>query len=182
MIGRGEITKQAQRDGIDAQTVERDYILAHVALYIAAIAGQRVILKGGPNLRLAHYRDYRYSADLDYSLVDITPNEALQLIASALEQCRQRTGIATLALDTETTPPRINYIGPLAARPRTINLDLADDRGSRTSDLPTSGYTRIYATTESGLRQRPTRPGDRCAGEARRAGDNLNQFTLRSRH
>ena len=45
MIGRGEITKQAQRDGIDAQTVERDYILAHVALDIAAIAGQRMILK-----------------------------------------------------------------------------------------------------------------------------------------
>ena len=31
MIGRGEITKQAQIDRVDAQTVERDYILAHVA-------------------------------------------------------------------------------------------------------------------------------------------------------
>lgn len=36
MIGRGEITKQAQRDRVDAQTVERDYILAHVAIDVAA--------------------------------------------------------------------------------------------------------------------------------------------------
>ena len=67
MIGRGEITKQAQRDRVDAQTVERDYILAHVAIDVATVAGEAMTLKGGTSLRLAHYDNYRYSADLDYS-------------------------------------------------------------------------------------------------------------------
>jgi hypothetical protein len=35
MIGRAEITKRAQIDRVDAQTVERDYILAPVATEIA---------------------------------------------------------------------------------------------------------------------------------------------------
>ena len=54
MIGRGEITKQAQSDRVDAQTAERDYILAHVAIDISAAAGERIVLKGGTSLRLAH--------------------------------------------------------------------------------------------------------------------------------
>ncbi len=55
MIGRGEVTKQAQLDRVDAQTVERDYMLAHVAIDIAALAGERMVLKGGTGLRLCHY-------------------------------------------------------------------------------------------------------------------------------
>ena len=47
MIGRGEITKQAQIDRVDAQTVERDYMLAHLAIDIASVAGEQVVLKGG---------------------------------------------------------------------------------------------------------------------------------------
>lgn len=66
MIGRGEITKPAQRDRVDAQTVERDYILAHVAIDVATAAGEAMALKGGTSLRLVHYENYRYSADLDY--------------------------------------------------------------------------------------------------------------------
>ncbi len=35
VITRAQITRQADRDGIDARTVERDYILAHVVALIA---------------------------------------------------------------------------------------------------------------------------------------------------
>jgi len=127
MIGRGEITKQAQRDGVDAQTVERDYVLAHAAVDIASIAGKDMILKGGTSLRLAHYDDYRYSADLDYSLLGITTADALAYIGDALGRCRARIGVDMLVLDAVAEPPRITYVGPLAAKPRTIKLDLADD-------------------------------------------------------
>ena len=59
MIGRGEIAKQAQRDSVDAQTVERDYMLSHIAIDIAAIAGQNMVLKGGTSLRVAHCESQR---------------------------------------------------------------------------------------------------------------------------
>lgn len=182
MIGRGEITKQAQRDGVDAQTVERDYILTHVAYDIAAIAGQRMILKGGTNLRLAHYRDYRYSADLDYSLVNITMSEALQLIADALDQCQQRTELTTLTLDIETAPPRINYVGPLAAKPRTVKLDLADDElviEHRTlplvvawRDLPDSASIIGYSLNETCAEKL------RCVIQRRQCRDVYDLWTL----
>jgi predicted nucleotidyltransferase component of viral defense system len=158
MIGRGEITKQAQIDRVDAQTVERDYMLAHIAIDIATAAGEQMVLKGGTSLRLAHYENYRYSADLDYSLLGISEQNAFDIITTALAQCRDRIGAATLALDTEANPPRISYVGPLAAKPRTIKLDLADDElviehavGPLVvswRDVPESASIRCYTRTE----------------------------------
>ena len=101
MIGRGEITKAAQRDRVDAQTVERDYILAHAATDIATVGGERLVLKGGTSLRLAHFENYRYSADLDYSLVDITTTDGLATISEALESCRLRLAMPMLTLDAD---------------------------------------------------------------------------------
>ncbi len=158
MIGRGEVTKQAQLNRVDAQTVERDYMLAHVAIDIAALAGERMVLKGGTGLRLCHYENYRYSADLDYSLVGISETTAFDIIGTALGQCIVRIGAATLELDIEADPPRINYVGPLAAKLRTIKLDLADDElviGHAAvppvvnwRDVPESAFIRCYTLTE----------------------------------
>ena len=70
MISKAQITKVASRDGVDARVVERDYVLAHiVALISANDAEKRLIFKGGTSLRLLHVEDYRYSADLDYSVI-----------------------------------------------------------------------------------------------------------------
>jgi uncharacterized protein len=156
MIGRGKIAKRAQRDGVDAQTVERDYILAHVAIDIAALAGTHLVLKGGTSLRLAHFMDYRYSADLDYSLLDVTEHEAHDLIGSAVAQCRERIGADLLELDRDNV--RIRFVGPLAARPRMIKLDLAADELviehaalpiiTSWSDTPESARLHCYTLTE----------------------------------
>lgn len=127
MIGRGEVTKAAQFSGVDAQTVERDYVLAHVAVHIAELGGERLVLKGGTCLRLVHYDGYRYSADLDYSLQDINPADAYALIEAALANGRSNVGLPTLRLDRDADPPRIEYVGPLGSKPRRIKLDLADD-------------------------------------------------------
>ncbi|MCC5951855.1 MAG: nucleotidyl transferase AbiEii/AbiGii toxin family protein [Acidimicrobiia bacterium] len=127
MIGRGEITKAAQSDGVDAQTVERDYVLAHVAAAIGREGGEQLVLKGGTCLRLAHYRDYRYSADLDYSLQAIDVAGALDVVERALEACHERAELAHLRLADEPELLRIEYVGPLGAKIRTIKLDLTDD-------------------------------------------------------
>ena len=158
MIGRGEITKAAQRSRVDAQTVERDYVLAHVAADIATVGGERLVLKGGTSLRLAHFDNYRYSADLDYSLIDITMTEALTMIVDALNCCRIRLAMPMLTLDNEAEPPRIMYVGPLNAKPRSIKIDLADDELIIESvllpllvkwrDLPQNASIRAYSLTE----------------------------------
>jgi hypothetical protein len=122
------LKRQAHRDRLTAAAVERDYILTHV---LAAITARdtdgRIAFKGGTALRLCHFEAYRYSADLDFSLLDdMDLDTARSLIAGALDDCRERLALPALRL-TDTTPPRIEYVGPLASKPRTLKLDLADD-------------------------------------------------------
>lgn len=85
MTTRGQITKHAQDEGVTAQVVERDYVLAHaVAAIAAADRDQRLVFKGGTSLRLLHFDDYRYSADLDYSVTAGSATDAALRIESAL--------------------------------------------------------------------------------------------------
>lgn len=71
MIHPNLITRKADEDEMTAQTVERDYVLAHVLTAIAERDREaQFVFKGGTSLRLCHFDDYRYSADLDFSLVN----------------------------------------------------------------------------------------------------------------
>jgi uncharacterized protein len=127
VIDRNQIIRRADADSVPAPTVERDYILSHV---LAAVANcdqaERIVFKGGTALRLCFFEEYRYSADLDFSLIGgLDRPGALQAVAMALAACRRALGLPQLSL-TDATPPRIEYMGPLG-RSRTLKLDLADD-------------------------------------------------------
>lgn len=147
MIHQNLIKRRADEDGLSAPAVERDYVLAHVLAAISEYDRQaRVVFKGGTALRLCHFEDYRYSADLDFSLIgDLDVESALRLVVEALADCRGRLGFPLLGL-TRSTPPRIEYIGPLGAKPRLLKLDLAaDELVENTVTLP---ITRRYQDQE----------------------------------
>lgn len=128
LIGAGEISKRAGAASVDARTVERDYILAHVASGIAEVAGSKLVLKGGTSLRLAHFGDYRFSADLDYSAIDLDGSQARGLVATSLDLVKQRSGLPHLELvEKPGDSQEIAYVGPLLAKPRGIKLDIALD-------------------------------------------------------
>jgi uncharacterized protein len=128
LIHPNAIKRRADEDGLGAGAVERDYVLAHVLAAIARSEGrEQLVFKGGTALRLCHFERYRDSADLDFSLIGgLDVEAALGLVESALEDCRQSAGLPLLALN-EASPPRIEYVGPLGAKPRPLKLDLADD-------------------------------------------------------
>jgi predicted nucleotidyltransferase component of viral defense system len=156
MTSKGQITKIASRDGVDARVVERDYVLVHVVALISAHdAGHTVVFKGGTSLRLLHFEEYRYSADLDYSVINGSEEQARELIKDALDQKRPDT-ITELGLDGDA----ISYVGPLGAA-RTIKLDLTDDELvvnteqrsflRRWTDIPEiqcRAYTKLEVTAE----------------------------------
>lgn len=149
MIHQNMIKRRADEDRLPAPTVERDYVLAHVLTAIAERdQEQQLVFKGGTSLRLCHFEDYRYSADLDFSLTDGVDTEgATRLIAEALSDCQDRIGLALLELD-ERVPPRIKYVGPLGAKPRFLKLDLAaDELVEDTTILP---IKRRYEDQEDG--------------------------------
>lgn len=126
MTSKAPITKIASRDGVNARVVERDYVLAHVvALISSQDAGGRLIFKGGTSLRLLHFEDYRYSADLDYSVIKGSKADARDAIRAAFEGPRPDT-IKALSLDGSSD--LISYVGPLGAE-RTIGLRKCARRG-----------------------------------------------------
>jgi hypothetical protein len=59
----------AARDGVPRDVVEKDYAIGHVlaAIYRHPLLRDRLVFKGGTALRKAHFADYRFSEDLDFS-------------------------------------------------------------------------------------------------------------------
>ncbi len=85
MITRGAITQIADRDGVSAIVVERDYVLTHIVDSLARVDESRgLVFKGGTALRLCFYEDFRYSADLDFSLEELETPQALAVIRAVL--------------------------------------------------------------------------------------------------
>lgn len=155
MITRAHITRRAARDNVPAITVERDYVLAHVIAGVATLEiDNGLVFKGGTALRLCHIEDYRYSADLDFSLVSGSMENGYEAITLALAG----TGGAIQGLHlTDDKPPRIAYVGPLG-RERTLKLDIADNELVLTTerkpllprwpDLPTNVGIHVYSLLE----------------------------------
>lgn len=156
MTSKAQITRIASNDGVDARVVERDYVLVHAVALISAHDTKRtLVFKGGTSLRLLHFDDYRYSADLDYSVVKGDESTARELIREALTRPIP-TSIKELGLDGDA----IGYVGPLGTK-RTIKLDLADDelventaersllrRWPDTPEAKIAAYTKLEITSE----------------------------------
>jgi predicted nucleotidyltransferase component of viral defense system len=130
VLTRHAITQRADADGVDAAVAERDYILAHVVAQLhRAIPGDggRLVFKGGTALRFVHIAKYRYSADLDFTVINGSTGPAVAAIADALAAARQHAELPHLEL-TGGGIPTIGYIGPLrAGKPRQIKLDVTAD-------------------------------------------------------
>ena len=126
VITRGAITQIADRDGVSAVVVERDYVLTHIVDSLARADGSTgLVFKGGTALRLCFYDDFRYSADLDFSLEGLGIPEALEVIRTALKLAAGSIELPSLEIP-DGDPPAIHYVGPLG-RERSIKVDLADD-------------------------------------------------------
>lgn len=109
MTNKAQITQQAARDGVPATTVERDYVLAHLVAGLAKLnIDHGLVFKGGTALRLCFFENYRYSADLDFSLTHGTKQDAHDVVQLALDN--QSGAITALSL-TDHEPIRIAYQG-----------------------------------------------------------------------
>ena len=130
MLTRHAVTRRADQDGVDAAVVERDYVLAHIVAQLHRARptdGGSLIFKGGTALRFVHVADYRYSADLDFSVVAGAQAPALAALSDVLDAAKRHAALPHLELTVAATPA-IAYTGPLgAAKPRNIKLDVAID-------------------------------------------------------
>lgn len=160
MLTRFAITRRADDDGVDSLVAERDYVLSHIVaqLHRAKPAGGQLIFKGGTALRLVHIGDYRYSADLDFTIIGASASVATASMVEVLDAARVHAGFPLLELSKESN--RISYVGPLeASKPRILKLDISDTEvvsmvEQRTildavwSDLPDAVPFTVYSVDE----------------------------------
>lgn len=120
MIQPGEIARLAHRLGLGDKTIEKDYVLTWTLLAIAeSPLRDHLAFKGGTALKKIYVPDYRFSEDLDFTLIDDIANDELAAAVEALSIWLHREVNITLAVRRvevhQTGNPAIylNYVGPL---------------------------------------------------------------------
>ncbi len=138
MITRDELQRRAARAGVRVQIQERDYALGWFLLGLTRAPIVRPILafKGGTALRKMYFPDFRFSEELDFTLVASTDEDDLRAgIALVTRQVERMSGlqmrIARWSVkrdiaDEEAYQARVAYLGPYGqtTSPLRIRLDL----------------------------------------------------------
>lgn len=91
MIKNAEIKEKAKEFEVPLSTVERDYVQNWMLKYLA---GLNLIFKGGTCIRKIYFEEYRFSDDLDFTLLKETDPETLKdEILNILESTHEESGI-----------------------------------------------------------------------------------------
>lgn len=97
MIARGEIDKIAARNRVGVIEIEKDYVITWVLYGLSQTETLREALafKGGTVLKKTYFEDYRFSEDLDFTLLNenLTDDELLELFAEAIETAEEESGL-----------------------------------------------------------------------------------------
>jgi predicted nucleotidyltransferase component of viral defense system len=106
MIPKKEVFSAARTLGIRAENIERDYVLGWLLKSIVETRGftARYAFKGGTALRKLYFPDYRYSQDLDFTLLSAMGERDLRrVLEEAVQFGKKNSGIAFRVADLVTT-------------------------------------------------------------------------------
>lgn len=131
MILQRELAALRAEWALDQSVIEKDYVLGWL---LAGIANHEAlattwIFKGGTCLRKCYYETYRFSEDLDFTIVDggpEEPDELLRIFAEISAWVREESGLELVLDDgsfrrrrnkrgNPTTQGKIGYRGPNAS-------------------------------------------------------------------
>jgi predicted nucleotidyltransferase component of viral defense system len=144
VILQSELAALRAEWALDQSVIEKDYVLGWLLAGIANhdALSRSWIFKGGTCLRKCYYETYRFSEDLDFTVVDGGPEEPddlLPVFAEISAWVREECGLELIVDDTSfrrrrnkrgnaTTQGKIGYRGPNASPsvPK-VKLDLTSD-------------------------------------------------------
>jgi predicted nucleotidyltransferase component of viral defense system len=141
MILRAALQARAQEWGLTEEVVEKDYLLGWLLWGIGSHPGLRDywVFKGGTCLKKCFVETYRFSEDLDFTVLEggpLAPDELLPVLVEMLDSVEQETGITLssrapvvrLRPDGRSAEGRIYYRGPRGAPGEArVKLDLTYD-------------------------------------------------------
>lgn len=135
MINHKELNVVAAKYQLKDTQVEKDYVLSWVLCGISnnKILQNSLVFKGGTVLKKVYFENYRFSEDLDFTLLDekLTNDHLLKEFENVYSFVKERANI-TLQFKTSDTHESgslvfyINYIGPLQGSldSRDIKIDI----------------------------------------------------------
>jgi predicted nucleotidyltransferase component of viral defense system len=141
VITRAVLDERVREWGLRDDVVEKDYVLGWLLWGIGAnkSLGDSWVFKGGTCLKKCYIETYRFSEDLDFTVLPngpIGPDDVLPLVAAVLANVTEACGIDFSVQEPKlrlrpgggTAEGRIYYRGPRGApTPARIKLDLSAD-------------------------------------------------------
>lgn len=122
MIRPAEIQKKANKEKVRDTQIEKDYILTWILTGVAnnEVLSKALAFKGGTVLKKFYFKDYRYSEDLDFTLVDdrLSNDEIQNAFKEVFLYVREEANIPLSMEDfgiheTGNINFYISYVGPL---------------------------------------------------------------------
>ena len=120
MIKPSEIQKWANKVGVRDSQIEKDYILSWILCGIASHSElpKEIVFKGGTVLKKVYFDDYRYSEDLDFTLIADRSNDQLRKwFEEVFDYIKEEANIPLQIIDQNDHEDGgmnfyISYIGP----------------------------------------------------------------------
>lgn len=131
MIKPGEIQQKANAVGVRDQQIEKDYILSWILFGIAGHdqLSNEIVFKGGTVLKKVYFEDYRFSEDLDFTLLNaaISNEQIFAWFRDVFEFIKEEANILLDIFDTSEHEDAginfyIRYIGPLGGQGNNKNV------------------------------------------------------------
>jgi uncharacterized protein len=125
MIKPGEIQQKANAVGVRDQQIEKDYILSWILFGISKHEelSKTIVFKGGTVLKKVYFEDYRFSEDLDFTLLnaEISNEQIFAWFKEVFEIIKDEANIPLDIIDNNEQEEGginfyISYIGPLGGQ------------------------------------------------------------------
>src|SRR3972149_2876964 len=96
MIVQREIIEKSEKHEIPTSTVDKDWVLGHFlnAMFYSEPVKELFVFKGGTCLKKCYVGDYRFSQDLDFTLIDKNFYVDEALIRTFIRKTNEVSGIA----------------------------------------------------------------------------------------
>jgi len=125
MIKPGEIQQKARTVGVRDQQIEKDYILSWILKGIAQHQqlSKVTVFKGGTVLKKVYFEDYRFSEDLDFTLInnEISNEQIFEWFKETFTYIKEEANIPLEIIDNNEHEDGginfyISFIGPLGGQ------------------------------------------------------------------
>jgi len=136
MIKPGEIQQKARKVGVRDQQIEKDYVLSWILQGIAnhEQISQQLVFKGGTVLKKIYFKGYRFSEDLDFTLLNngLSNDKLFGWFSEVFDYIKEEANIPLeIITSNEHQDGGINfyvsYIGPLGGveAKKRVKVDIA---------------------------------------------------------